>query len=84
MPQSSAHPLWTACQTDYQFEGFNHGPDIRPTFTGDVERRTVGRSRNRYPQPAGYCDSAMKPHEFHRDLTLVVVHGHDRVKYSIL
>jgi len=48
-------------------------------MSGDVEGCTVGRGGDRDRQPALHGHSPLEAHQLHRNLALIVIHGHNGI-----
>ena len=62
-----------------QIKSVPHGGDIGLTLSHDIESRAVGRCRNGEGHPSKNRDAVVESSQFHRYLTLVMIHGYDSV-----
>ena len=53
-------------------------------LSGNIESSSVSWSRNRNRKPSKHGHAMIEPHQFHRDLSLVMIHSHHRIKLTPL
>ena len=65
-----------------QIKGLPYGTDVCLVLSGDIKRSPVRRCCNGNWQAASHGNTALKSHEFDRNLTLIVVHGDHRINLA--
>src|SRR5260370_42348612 len=76
MAGQSAWGFWPFNQTGYRLR-LGPGGGVGASLAGDIVSRAVGHAGSHQGQADADVDGAIAAQQFHGDLPLIVIHGHD-------